>query len=98
MTDITDTKITFKLDGEKHEIDISALTLDEMIDLEDAGFPLIEPGQKMGMRTMKGIAWLALRRVRPDITLDEIGAMPLLDLISTDEPSDEPEDEPGNPT
>lgn len=73
----------FKINGIEYDLD--DLTLDEVESIEDlagGSFSSIDFGSA---KTMKAIAFTLMRRNRPDLMMDEVGKVKMIDFTSADE-------------
>lgn len=76
----SDSLVRFSLAGEPYEINPEALTFGEMADIEqalDVTMDELEPGSATSMMAM---IYVAVRRKRPDFTIEEVRAMAVSDL------------------
>jgi hypothetical protein len=95
---MSDSEITFTFDDVPYRVDAASLTMDEWIELEEQGIEFAS-GKVMSMKVMKGIAWVAIHRDRPEVTFADIGAAPLTKLLQgTEVPDEAAVEEDVNPT
>lgn len=77
------------------KIDFDDLELDEIEIMEDiSGIPFDEFQQK-GMKkakTLKALAFIAARRIDPDVTLEEVGKIKMSALAGDDDEDSVPKD------
>ena len=74
----------FKIEGVSYDLD--DMTLDEMELIEETcgGVPFGELNFAAA-KTMKAIAWTLLRRNDPEITMEAIGGIKMIDMLPADE-------------
>ena len=75
---------TLKIEGKEYEVD--DLTLDEMAQVEElaGGVPFSDLNFGAA-QTMKALAYTLRRRDQPDVTMEQIGQLKMLELVAGDE-------------
>jgi hypothetical protein len=94
---MSDSELTFTFDEVEYRVDAASLTVDEWIELEEQGIEFAA-GKSMTMKVMKGIAWAAIHRDRPEVTFADVGGIALMKLLEGTEAPTAEVDEPENPT
>lgn len=75
---------TLRIEGKEYEVD--DLTLDEMAQVEDlaGGVPFSDLNFGAA-QTMKALAFTLRKRDQPDVTMEQIGQLKMLELVAGDE-------------
>ena len=75
---------TLKIEGKEYEVD--DLTLDEMAAVEElaGGVPFSDLNFGAA-QTMKALAYTLRKRDQPDVTMEQIGQLKMLELVAGDE-------------
>jgi hypothetical protein len=83
-----ESELTFTYDDVAYRVDVSSLTVDEWIELEEQGIEFsadVKGAPKMKM--LKGIAWAAVHRERPEVTFEDLGRVSMLKLLEDNTPA-----------
>ena len=77
---------TFTLKIEGKEYDADDLTLDEMAEVEELAGDVAFSDLNFGSsKTLKALAFVMRRRDQPDVTMDQIGGLKMLELLAGEE-------------
>jgi hypothetical protein len=68
-----DSVVRLKIDGNVFEVDMSDLTLNEVGTIEDLTGKSVQEIDWESARAMQGVAWIAMHRANPRLTLEEVG-------------------------
>lgn len=74
---------TIKIDGREYDTD--DLTLDEVETVEDLCDSALDEIDWRRAKAIKAMVFVLKRRDNPDVTLDDIGAIRVVDLVEKDE-------------
>lgn len=75
------TEMTFTFEGEQYALDVADLLVSEWEDMEEVADVSLVDMDKRTTKFMSAMAWVAIRRERPEVTIEQIRGQKFMSLI-----------------
>jgi len=78
--------LRIRVQGEEYQLDFDAMTWGELSELEELLGGTLEEANLATARGVLALAYIAVRRTKPAVTMDSLKALPMSEIELVDEP------------